>query len=465
MDDYESSNKNLEPENPDKENIIEGEDSSAEIQNSDEPCVENPCNVEENTGGNFCVEDISTEDEQMSDDDLREKIEPETGVDEGEKFSQEGTDEKRLKNKIEIGILAGFILLLVCMGALLWSAKVFPVKNPDAQVNNGEVVDKPDLPNNNIGLTYPTDSYEKTAEMIYTENVNAVVEITCQVSVDYGFFGTVNGEAGGTGFVVNENGYIVTNNHVVENATNIMVSFYDGQKYSAEVVGVSEAHDIAVLKVEATGLNTVTIGSSSSLEVGNTIYTIGHPLGLSYSLSTGIISATERMINEESGNAISVIQLDCGINEGNSGGPLFNSRGEVIGVTNAKYAGSTIESIGFAIPIDFAMNDYYQIVEYGAVTNKASLGITYVMVDSETAELFHFVTGAFVHAVNEGSCAEKGGLKVGDIITKINNTVLNDSNTINGIMANFLPGQEMALTVNRNGEVLTIKVTLDAKED
>ena len=278
--------------------------------------------------------------------------------------------------------------------------------------------------------------------------------------MDYGYTGGFESGVYSAGFIVDSNGFIFTNAHVVENATDIFVTLHNGDIYDAELVGVSELHDLAILKINATGLTPVRIGTNGDLSIGDTVYAIGHPLDLDYSMSSGIVSSPERLIQDMSGKVLPLIQIDCAINEGNSGGPLLNSRGEVIGITNSKFAGGTIERIGFAVPIDIAINDYLKLLNVSSQVNQSYLGITYVMVDEETADNFNFVPGAFVHSVDLGSSAEKYGIMANDIIVGVSGQPVNVEHSLIDAVSNYRPGDTITLYIWRNGQQFAVDVVL-----
>ena len=197
-----------------------------------------------------------------------------------------------------------------------------------------------------------------TPSEVYAQNVNSTVGITTSITTNYFGYQTTSAAAG-SGFILTQDGYILTNYHVVEGSNSIKVTTYDGTSYDAQLIGYDESNDIAVLKIDATDLTPVVLGDSDTLNVGDTVVAIGNPLGeLTFSLTTGVVSALDRPVTLSTGTTMNLIQTDCAINSGNSGGALFNLYGEVIGITNAKYSSSgssseaSIDNIGFAIPID-----------------------------------------------------------------------------------------------------------------
>ncbi len=301
-----------------------------------------------------------------------------------------------------------------------------------------------------------------TPSQVYAQNVNAVVAVQCTVGR-----GAASGTSMGSGFIITADGYVGTNYHVIEDATEISVITHDGSTYSAEVVGYDDTNDVAVLKVEGKGLPFVTIGSSDDLIVGDQVVAIGNPLGeLTNTLTVGYVSAKERDVTTD-GITINMLQTDAAINSGNSGGPLFNMRGEVVGITTAKYSGesssgATIEGIGFAIPMD----DVYDLIEdlmvHGYVTG-AYLGVMVSEMNAESAEYYGLPLGAYVQEVTPGYAAEAAGVQEKDIIVALGTYEVRGLNSLTRALRNFEPGETTTLTVFRSGEEIVLTITLDEK--
>ncbi len=307
---------------------------------------------------------------------------------------------------------------------------------------------------------------ELTASQLYEANVGSTVGITTQITTNYWGF-TSSSAASGSGFIISEDGYIVTNHHVIEDASSVTVSTYDGTGYDAVVVGYDESNDIAILKIDAQGLKPVVLGNSGDMSVGDDVVAIGNPLGeLTFSLTKGAVSALNRDITVESGVSMKLIQTDCAINSGNSGGALFNMYGEVIGITNAKYSSdygsASIDNIGFAIPIDNVKSVIESIIEKGYVS-QPYIGVT-VQTVSEDAVSYGTPEGAAVKSVTEGGPAAKAGLKENDIITAIDGTEITTSDELVDIVKQAEIGQTVRLKVYRQGEVLEISVTIGEKK-
>lgn len=292
----------------------------------------------------------------------------------------------------------------------------------------------------------------------------SVVEITIQSqSTSYGFFGgTYTTEAAGSGVIISSDGYIITNNHVVEGATSITVKTHDGTEYSATLVGTDSKSDIGVIKIDATNLTAATIGDSSTIAVGDTAVVIGNPLGtLGGTVTDGIISATDReiTINNESMN---LIQTNAAINSGNSGGGLFDANGNLIGIVNAKdsgttSSGTTIEGLGFAIPINDAMNVAEQLIENGQVTNRPTIGVT---LQTITQDYGQYKAGLYITDVTSGSGAEAAGLQVGDQIVGAEGEEISSYTELSKVLRNKNVGDTLTLTIVRNGEQMDVDVIL-----
>ena len=321
-----------------------------------------------------------------------------------------------------------------------------------------------------------------TPHQLYAANLPSCVGITVSTTT-VNFFGqTSTSAASGSGFVLTADGYVVTNYHVIEDAVKdssvtVEVSFESGEKYPATVVGGEKDNDVAVLKIEASGLTPVTLGDSSKLVVGENVYAIGNPLGeLTYSLTDGLVSALDRLITTSSTNpstgatettTLNVLQTNCAINPGNSGGPLFDSYGNVVGIVSAKYtqsqSGVSAEGLGFALPINDVKAILTDLIEHGYVTGKPYLGIQVMPVSSD-AQRYGIPAGAAVEYVAEGSCAQKAGLEVGDIITAIDDTAIDSPSALTAALSsNYRAGESATLTVIRNQQELKLTITFDEK--
>ena len=311
-----------------------------------------------------------------------------------------------------------------------------------------------------LDITAIDTSKEMTPAEVYAANVNSTVGITTSVTTNFWGFHTTSAAAG-SGFILTDDGYIITNHHVIENSDSITVSLYDGTAYEAELIGYDAGNDIAVLKVEAEGLTPVVIGDFENLNVGDSVIAIGNPLGeLTFSLTSGAVSALDREITLSNSVTMELIQTDCAINSGNSGGALFNLYGEVVGVTNAKYSGSgggaSIDNIGFAIPINQVKDIIKSIIENGYIT-KPYIGVSVTDVSRET-QSYGLPKGAAVRSIAEDGPAADTGLEESDIITAINGEEIDGSKALVDAVRNASAGDELVFKVYRKGESIERKV-------
>ena len=318
-------------------------------------------------------------------------------------------------------------------------------------------------------------AFAETSELspadLYEQNVNSTVGITIsgETSSRYGYGYTY--QASGSGFIITSDGYILTNYHVISGSKTVTVATYDHNTYDAKVIGYDASNDIAVIKIDAENLAPVTLGDSDTLRVGESVYAIGNPLGeLTFSLTGGIVSALSRNVQTEAGTSMSLIQTDCAINSGNSGGALFNTRGEVIGITNAKYSSSgmgseaEIDNIGFAIPINSVKRIVTSIIENGYVL-KPYIGITVSPLSEETANIIGIKAGAVVQDVTEDAPADKAGLKSHDVIVKVGDTDINDSNDLVQVISKSDPGDVLTFHIYRQGQEITLDVEIGSKTE
>ena len=305
---------------------------------------------------------------------------------------------------------------------------------------------------------------EMTAAEVYAANVNSTVGITTSITTNYFGYQTTSAAAG-SGFILTQDGYILTNYHVVEGSNSIKVTTYDGTSYDAQLIGYDESNDIAVLKIDATDLTPVVLGDSDTLNVGDTVVAIGNPLGeLTFSLTTGVVSALDRPVTFSTGTTMNLIQTDCAINSGNSGGALFNLYGEVIGITNAKYSSSSssseasIDNIGFAIPLDQVRSIFESIITNGYIV-KPYIGVTVSDVSAES-QSYGLPQGAAVRSVTENGPAAEAGLQENDIITAANGETITSSNDLVKLVKAASAGDTLELTVYRQGQTLTLTLTV-----
>lgn len=387
----------------------------------------------------------------------------------------DGGKSKKKKDKKGVGAGAIVAIALCCsiLGGAFGSAgtaliikniKQEDVKPANTQVSNmfeGERT--PTVLETNVVDT----SKVLTQAELYAQNVNSVVGITTSITTNYWGYKTT-AAASGSGFIITEDGYILTNHHVIENSNSIKVALYNGDTYEAELIGYDESNDIAVIKIDAKGLTPVVLGSSDELNVGDEVVAIGNPLGeLTFSLTSGYVSALNREITLSSNVTMDLIQTDCAINSGNSGGPLFNMYGEVIGITNAKYSSSgssneaSIDNIGFAIPIDNVRSIFKSIIENGYVS-KPFIGVSVADVSTET-QSYGLPAGAAVKEIVEDSPAQKAGLEINDIITEVNGKEIKTSSDLVDTVKSASAGDVLKLKVYRQGKMIEIDITVSEK--
>ncbi|MBQ3256294.1 MAG: trypsin-like peptidase domain-containing protein [Oscillospiraceae bacterium] len=319
---------------------------------------------------------------------------------------------------------------------------------------------------NNTAAT-PIPNAAMTPAQIYDNACREVVGITTEVTYHNMFGMTVSQPVSGTGFFISDKGYILTNYHVVEYAAMYnqpaKVITHDGNRYEGLIVGYDAENDIAVLQVNATGLDYASLGNSDSIHVGDAVYAVGNPLGeLQFSMTTGSVSATDRLITtEEAAPAINMFQIDAAVNDGNSGGPVYDKSGQVVGVVTAKYSKAGIEGLGFAIPINDAMAIANDLITTGYVTGKAKLGVDAQTMSARAAMYYGSVEGAYIRFIAPGSCAETAGLKTGDVVYRFGALEVLSRDDLQAAVRSYHAGDTVEMTVFREGEHLTIMVTLD----
>ena len=305
-----------------------------------------------------------------------------------------------------------------------------------------------------------------TPAEIYAANVNATVAISTSITTNYWGYATT-GAAAGSGFILTSDGYVATNYHIVEDANSVKVTLYNGQVYEAHLMGYNESRDIAILKINAEGLPTVVLGDSDNIQIGEQIMTVGNSLGeLSFSLSVGYVSALDREIQFEDRSHKNLIQTDCAINAGNSGGAMFNAYGETVAIATGKFSGATtsgsyIDNIGFAVPINYIKAMLQQVVEKG-YTSRPYVGITFMDVD-ERSQFYGIPKGASIGLVDKNSPAEKYGLKVYDVITEFNGQKVEGRDDLAEAVDGCEPNQTVQVVVYRSGETVELEITLGEK--
>jgi len=303
-----------------------------------------------------------------------------------------------------------------------------------------------------------------SAEDIFDMAHSQVVVINADAPSPFGDNGATV-PVSGSGFVISDDGYILTNYHVIELAhTNnlpIKVVLYDGTSFEAEVVGFEARNDVALIRIDATGLSPVHIGNSDDIRVGQAVYAIGNPFGdLVYTMTDGIVSALDRVVSVDE-KSINTFQFSAAVNQGNSGGPVFNARGEVIGIVTAKVGLGNVEGIGFAIPINDAVDIAIELIEHGHLTGRPLLGIVGQTVSSANAAYFEWVEGVLIRDVTPESAADTAGIEVGDIIIALDNEEVVSMELLAFVLRNHRAGETTPITIWRQGETLELTITFD----
>ncbi len=391
-------------------------------------------------------------------------------------FASNHEKPKREKKKMSGGtksFLRAVCLVIVC--ALISSVSAVMVT--DYKLDNVREKNQVVLGSNNSGSTNASGAgdvkvpsgEEMSAEDIYNLACQQTVGVqTSATSLNIFGQSTTTPAVSGSGFIISADGYILTNYHVIEyaavygesNGYELSVIMHDGTSYPAEIVGYEEDNDVAVLKIDATGLNAVTLGDSSSMNVGERVYAVGNPLGeLDYTMTEGIISALDRVISTEASTAMNVFQISAAVNSGNSGGPVYNSRGEVIGIVTAKTNQNNVEGIGFAIPIDDAINISTSLIQYGYVTGKPYMGVSIQVVPSSVSLYYDMPAGALVGSVEEDGPAAAAGIQAGDVITKIGDEEITDYENLKATLSAYSAGDTVPITVDRDGETIELTIT------
>ena len=382
---------------------------------------------------------------------------------------QQPLQEMKPVKKNRVGMkLTALALCCALLGGAVGGGIVWGVSNSGEE--DSTTINVSDRTVSQVAVNKVDGQTEMSDAEVYAANVNSVVSINVTGTSGTNWFGQpVQTASAGSGFILTSDGYIVTNYHVVGDAQTIQVTLYSGDTYDAQYVGGDEDYDIAVIKIEATGLQAVTLGNSEELNVGDHVLAIGNPLGeLTFSMSGGMVSSVNRTINVD-GTPFNMIQTDTSINPGNSGGPLLNSYGEVVGIVSAKYSstgsnGETAEGLGFAIPINDVSSMIQDIMTNGYVSNRAYLGATIGTLNASMAQQYRYdiTEGAFVYSVEDGGPADQAGLQLGDVITAIDDTEITSLDDLTAARKSYTAGDTCTLTVYRQGETITLQLTWGA---
>lgn len=371
------------------------------------------------------------------------------------------------------GALGTVIVIGTCFGVPTIREKLLPsTNNQEAIITNTSQETATTSTNDNL---VSLSNYSETGINVANKVRPSIVGITVEYSVNSIFYRnyTTNStaKAEGSGIIISEDGYILTNNHIVNSSSNssyyevgkankVTVYLYnDETAYDAEIIGTDEQTDLAVIKIDKTGLQAAELGDSDSVQVGEFSMAIGNPLGMQSSVTAGMISAVNREVTDSDGKTYTLIQTDAAINSGNSGGALVNSKGQVIGVNTLKLSGTGIEGMGFAIPINSTKDIYEQLIQYNKV-KRPYIGITGRDLDEALAKANNLVAGVYVQAVEDFTAAQKADIRNGDVIIEADGQKITTMDELNEIKNKHNIGDEMKLKIYRNGSEKEITLTL-----
>jgi len=370
------------------------------------------------------------------------------------------------------GVVGCSVVLGTCFGVPSIRSKLInnsssniSTSNSSSTQSNGYVTQ--------TSLSNYSDTAVYAANKILPSIVGIKIEYTVNTQSFFGRSSSSTATASGSGIIISDDGYILTNNHVVSSSTSESNSYYqitdagkvtvtlfgDETEYEAKIVGQDEQTDLAVIKIEKTGLTKADFADSDSVKVGEFAMAVGNPVNMDSTVTTGIVSAVNRKITDSDGKTYTCIQTDAAINSGNSGGALVNSEGKVIGINTLKLSGTGIEGIGFAIPINSTTDITSQLIQYSKV-KRPFIGISGIDLNAETAKTYNLVEGVYVKSVEDFSAAEKAGLKAGDVIIEVEGKSIKTMNELNEVKNSHKIGDELKLKINRNGTEKEITLTL-----
>lgn len=375
------------------------------------------------------------------------------------------------------GVIGCVVVIGTCFGVPSIRSKILSTNTTNI-INNTSTSSSS---NNGYVSQVNLSNYSDTAVYAANKILPSIVGIKLEYTVNnsmlqmFGKSSSSTATATGSGIIISEDGYILTNNHVVSNtssnsnsssyyqvseASKLTVTlFNDNTEYEAKIVGKDEQTDLAVIKIEKTGLSKAEFADSDSIKVGEFAMAVGNPIGMQSSVTCGIVSAVNRQVTDSDGKQYTLIQTDAAINSGNSGGALVNSEGKVIGINTLKLSGTGIEGMGFAIPINSTTDITSQLIQYSKV-KRPYIGITGIDLNEETAKTYNLVTGVYVKSVEDFSSGEKAGIKSGDVIIEADGTKISTMDDLNKIKNSHKIGDEMKVKVNRNGQEKELTITL-----
>ncbi|MFR6021778.1 MAG: S1C family serine protease [Clostridia bacterium] len=370
------------------------------------------------------------------------------------------------------GVVGCSVVLGTCFGVPSIRSKLInnsssniSTSNSSSTQSNGYVTQ--------TSLSNYSDTAVYAANKILPSIVGIKIEYTVNTQSFFGRSSSSTATASGSGIIISEDGYILTNNHVVSSSSSESNSYYqitdagkvtvtlfgDETEYEAKIVGQDEQTDLAVIKIEKTGLTKAEFADSDSVKVGEFAMAVGNPVNMNSTVTTGIVSAVNRKITDSDGKTYTCIQTDAAINSGNSGGALVNGEGKVIGINTLKLSGTGIEGIGFAIPINSTTDITSQLIQYSKV-KRPFIGISGIDLNAETAKTYNLVEGVYVKSVEDFSAAEKAGLKAGDVIIEVEGKSIKTMNELNEVKNSHKIGDELKLKINRDGTEKEITLTL-----
>lgn len=367
------------------------------------------------------------------------------------------------------GILGATLVVGVCFGVPNIKNKLIETKSSNGNTSP--------ITSSAVSNVVNSNDYSGTAINVANKVLPSIVGIKVEYEVNSIFYRQSNtATATGSGIIISDDGYILTNNHIVDTSSSssngyssyysvsesnkVTVTLYgDSTEYEATIVGTDSQTDLAVIKIDKTGLTPAELGDSDKVQVGEFAMAIGNPLGLDTSVTCGVISATNREITDSDNKTYTLIQTDAAINSGNSGGALVNADGKVIGLNTLKISSTGVEGMGFAIPINSTIDIYQQLIEYNKV-KRPYIGISGVDLDEKTASANKLVQGIYVKSINEFSAAEKAGIKIGDVIVGADGKEIKTMEELNNIKNSHQIGDSLTIKVNRNGKELDLTVTL-----
>ena len=371
------------------------------------------------------------------------------------------------------GVLGCTVVIGTCFGVPSIRTKIIGNTDSSSISTSNNTSTQSDGYVKQTSLENYSDTSVYAANKILPSIVGIKIEYTVNSTSIFGRSNSSAATASGSGIIISEDGYILTNNHVVSSSSSDSNSYYqiseagkvtvtlfnDETEYEAKIVGQDEQTDLAVIKIEKTGLTKAEFADSDDVKVGEFAMAVGNPVNMTSTVTTGIISAVNRKITDSDGKTYTCIQTDAAINSGNSGGALVNSEGKVIGINTLKLSGTGIEGIGFAIPINSTTDITSQLIQYSKV-KRPFIGISGIDLDESTAKIYNLVVGVYVKSVEDFSSAEKGGLKSGDVIIEADGKTIKSMDELNEIKNSHQIGDTIKLKINRDGSEKELTLTL-----